>query len=69
MLKVESLDRRLVEYYMKQIFFVSSFLDGINLSMINNTTAIWDNDGIDMLLYWDRISLDQACYWKLTLNL
>ena len=54
---------------MKRIFFVSSFLAGINLSKINDITAIWTNDGINMLLYWDRISLEQACYWQLTLNL
>ncbi len=69
MLKVESIDRRLVEYDMKRIFFVSSFLTGIDLSTINNITVIWTNDGIDMLLYWDQILLKQACYWQLTMNL
>jgi len=36
--------------------------------MVGNLAALWNNDQVDMLMWWEKITWQHACLWQLTLN-
>lgn len=70
LVKVEELNKRLVEYDMKRIFFISALMAGVTLTAVTDISKIWvDGTEVDLMLYWDRITFEQVCYWQLACNL
>ena len=66
--KIKMLNNQLIMYDMKTIFFVSTFVDGVNIRSLSNITNAWNDDGVDMMTCWEEISWEMACYWQLTIN-
>ena len=66
--KVEMLDMRLIMYDTKAIFMISTLIDGINITTVNNIANTWNDDDIGMLYHWEKITFAVACYWQLTIN-
>ena len=66
--KIEMLNNRLIMYDMKTIFFVSTFVPGIDIRSLSNIADAWNDDGVDMMTCWEEITWEMVCYWQLTIN-
>ncbi len=59
---------RLIMYDTKAIFIISTLINGINITMLNDIADAWNNDGIIMMNHWEKIIWAVACYWQLMVN-
>ncbi len=66
--KMEELELRLSQYDMKRIFYVPTFRSGAHPSNVSDPSLLWNDDGVDIMLFWEQISWERCCYWQLTLN-
>ncbi len=55
-------------YDMKAIFMISTLINGINITTLNNIADAWNDNGINMLYHLEKIKFGVACYWQLTIN-
>ena len=66
--KIELLEQRMVAYDLMRVFMVSTIKAGIDPNVETDPTCLWNNDGINMMRFWEKIDWITACYWQLTLN-
>ena len=66
--KIDALDLRMQQYDLKRVFLVSTLIAGLDLKTVNDPTALWQDDQVDMMMWWEKITWRQACLWQLTLN-
>ncbi len=47
---------------------ISTLINGIDISTINNSVNAWNDNDIGMLNHWEKITFAVTCYWQLTIN-
>ena len=66
--KIDAVDMCLHQYDLKRIFLISTLVPGLDISLVSDPASLWNDDQVDMLMWWERITWRQACLWQLTLN-
>ena len=66
--KIDAVDMSMHQYDLKRIFLISTLVPGLDISLVSDTESLWNDDQVDMLMWWERITWRQACLWQLTLN-